>query len=138
MRSVRLPFLTCLSAALCLGGAALAQQAAAPAPGGEAIPTSAHATDGGAPMSPAAGPLRLDDAVDEGPGFLRPAGPCGGPAKTADGKTDKTPHGEVWAGVGTHGYREAGGAVCVPVGDNGAVSIAIDAGQMNGWGGRRR
>ena len=105
----------------------------------EAIATATHAPDGGALATPASDrPLSLDDSRDDGPGFLRPRGPCGGPAKTADGKTDRTPHGEVFAGVGTHGYREAGGAVCVPVGDNTAVSIAIDAGQINGWGGRRR
>jgi hypothetical protein len=104
----------------------------------EAIPTAAGAPTGGAPAAPYAGPLRLDDRLDDGgPGFLRPTGPCGGPAKTADGKTDKTPHGEVWAGVGTRGYREAGGAVCVPLSDKSALTIAVDAGQINGWGRRR-
>ena len=102
----------------------------------EAIATALRSADGGAPTQPMADrPLRIDDGADDGPGFLRPRGPCGGPAKTADGKTDKTPHGEVWAGVGTRGYRDIGGAVCVPVGDNAAVSIAIDAGQIDG---RRR
>jgi hypothetical protein len=93
--------------------------------------------DGGAP-APATETSRLDDRLgDLGPGFLRPVGPCGGPLKTADGKTDKTPHGEAWAGVGTRGYREAGGAVCLPLGDNAAVSIAVDAGHIDGWGRRR-
>ena len=117
-----------VSTLLALGGAAQAQ---------EAISTAAHAPDGGAPAVVApTETLRLDDRIDEGPGFLRPQGPCGGPAKTADGKTNTTPHGEVWAGVGTHGYREAGGVVCVPLGDSSAVTLAIDAGHMNGWGRR--
>lgn len=112
-------------------------QSAAPSPQDEAIPTAAGAPTGGAPEPSYGGPLRLDDRFDTGPGFLRPAGPCGGPAKTADGKTDKTPHGEVWAGVGTRGYREAGGAVCVPLGENSALTIAVDAGHLDGYGRRR-
>jgi hypothetical protein len=112
--------------------AALAQQTP------EAIPTQAGAPWGGAaPLAPQADTLRLSDHFDSGPDFLRPSGPCGGPAKSEDGKTDKSPHGAVWAGVGTRGYREIGGAVCLPLGDNGAVSIAVDAGQINGWGRRR-
>ncbi len=102
----------------------------------EAIPTSTHAPDGGAPIvsDTETDPLRLSDHIDRGPDFMRPRGPCGGPAKTEDGKTDHTPHGEVYAGAGTRGYREAGGVVCVPVGDNAAVTIAVDAGQINGRG----
>ena len=58
-----------------------------------------------------------------------PRGPCGGQARIeTDGslKPDKKPHGVVFAGLGTRGYREAGGAVCQPLGDHGAVSIAVD------------
>jgi hypothetical protein len=115
------------------GGAAHAQTQ-------EAIPTAAAgASDGGAPMAepPGDGPMRLSDHTDRGPDVLRPAGPCGGPATKPDGTPDKSPHGEVWAGVGTHGYREGGGAVCVPLKD-GYVSVAVDAGSIDGWGGRRR
>lgn len=101
----------------------------------EAIPTAAHAPSGGAPApSPAADTLRLSDHVDQGPDFLGPVGPCGGPARTEDGKPNKDPHGAVWAGVGTSGYRELGGAVCVPLGESGAMSIAVDTGQVNGRG----
>jgi hypothetical protein len=103
----------------------------------EVISTAAGSPSGGAPLPVYTAPLRLHDRPDEGPGFLRPVGPCGGPAKTAEGKTDKTPHGEVWAGVGTRGYREIGGVVCLPVGENTAVTIAVDAGHMDGWGRRR-
>ncbi|HLZ84487.1 MAG TPA: hypothetical protein VKQ54_13060 [Caulobacteraceae bacterium] len=103
----------------------------------EAIPTAPGAAGGDAPPAPESGPLRLSDRIDEGPDVLRPVGPCGGPARKEDGKLDKTPHGEVWAGIGTHGYREIGGVVCAPLGDNAAVSLAIDAGHLDGWGRRR-
>jgi hypothetical protein len=107
---------------------------------GEAIPTASGVPGGGAPptaqFDPDSGPMRLSDRVD-GPDVLGPVGPCGGPALKQDGKPDRSPHGEVWAGVGTHGYRDIGGAVCAPLGDNSALSIAVDAGQINGWGHRR-
>jgi len=45
---------------------------------------------------------------------------------------DKKPHGEVWAGVGTGGYREAGGVVTMPVGDCGQVTVAIDKTEFAG------
>jgi hypothetical protein len=47
----------------------------------------------------------------------RPARAC----PPSDGK----PHGEVWAGVGTGGYRELGGVVTQPVGDCGQVTIGV-------------
>ncbi len=102
----------------------------------EAIPT-ARAAAGVAPAPPSSDPLRLSDHLDYGPDVLRPSGPCGGPARAEDGKPDKSPHGAVWAGVGTRGYREIGGAVCVPVGENAAVSLMIDTGHEDGWRRRR-
>jgi hypothetical protein len=98
----------------------------------EAIPTAANAPDGGAPSAAASGPGpillsdRHSDFDDRGPIVI---GPCGGVAKSVDGgppKPDKSPHGEVWGGIGTHGYREAGGAVCIPVGQSSAINIAVD------------
>ena len=111
-------------------------------PAQEAIPTAPSAPGYGAPgddapPAPESGPLRLSDRIDEGPDVLRPMGPCGGPARKENGKPDRTPHGQVWAGIGTHGYRDSGGVVCAPLGDNAALSVAIDAGQINGWGRRR-
>ena len=104
----------------------------------EVIPTAANAPDGGAPPAVSGGPINLADKTshydDRGP---VPIGPCGAPYKqTADGqlKQDKNPHGEVWGGVGTHGYRDAGGVVCLPLGQNGQVSVAVDA---SSWGRRR-
>jgi hypothetical protein len=106
--------------------------AGAGARGQEAISTAANSPDGGAPGAAAsgAGPILLSDKSsdfdDRGPIMV---GPCGGVAKSVDGgplKPDKNPHGEVWGGVGTHGYREAGGALCVPLGQNAQVSVAVD------------
>jgi hypothetical protein len=49
---------------------------------------------------------------------------------------DRNPHGEVWAGIGTGGYREAGGVVTKPLGDCGSVTVAIDHLSIDGL--RRR
>lgn len=121
---------------------ACAAMAAAPTAGlaQEAIPTAAGAPgDGAPPAAYESGPLRLSDRIDEGPDVLRPVGPCGGPVRKEDGKPDRSPHGEVWAGVGTRGYRDIGGVVCAPLGDNAALSVAVDAGHIDGWGwGHRR
>ncbi len=40
-------------------------------------------------------------------------------------RVDKRPHGEVWAGVGTGGYREVGGVVTQPLGDCATVTIGM-------------
>jgi hypothetical protein len=119
--------LTVLIAGTLLAGVARAQ---------EAIPTAASGADGGAPAAAPGAPVMLSRARsgfdDRGPVTI---GPCG-VARDIDGvpaKPDKTPHGEVWAGVGTHGYRQAGGAVCIPVGDHAQVTLAVDAAH---WGRR--
>ncbi|HEY5288499.1 MAG TPA: hypothetical protein VIJ59_00570 [Caulobacteraceae bacterium] len=105
----------------------------------EAIPTAANAPGGGAPpvQATAGGPITIQDKRserdDRGP---VPIGPCGVPYKMSnDGppRQDKTPHGEAWAGVGTHGYRDVGGAVCIPVGKAAEVIIAVDSSR---WGRR--
>ena len=102
----------------------------------EVISTAARQDDGGAPPTAANDTLKLSGYMDDaGPGFLRPPGPCGGPPPSSGVKGAKSPHGQVWAGVGTNGYREIGGAACVPLGDNAALNIAIDAGHVNGWSG---
>jgi hypothetical protein len=49
---------------------------------------------------------------------------------------DRQPHGQVWAGIGTRGYRNVGGVVTQPIGDCGQVTIAIDHSEGGGW--RRR
>jgi len=50
------------------------------------------------------------------------AGPRPGCVPAADRK----PHGEVWVGAGTRGYREAGGVVTAPLGDCGQLTLSID------------
>ncbi len=113
---------------LVLAGAVAAQ---------EAIPTAQGAPSGGAPIPAASGPLRLPDRLDLGTDdILRPIGPCGAPPR-ADGKPDRAPHGAVFAGVGTRGYREAGGVVCVPLGDKASATVAIEAGRIGDRVGRR-
>jgi len=121
------------SAIIALACASLAAAVSPRASAQEAIPTAVGAPGDGAPPTPEAEPFfRLSDHTDQGPDVLRPVGPCGAPAKP-DGTPDRSPHGEVWAGVGTGGYRDIGGAVCTPIGDYGALSVAVDAGRANGW-----
>jgi hypothetical protein len=114
----------------------LAILAAAPAAGAqEAIATAADAPLGGAPTPQPAPPLDAQRRLPGGEDMIRNVNACGAPPKE-DGTKDKSPHGEVFAGVGNHGYREAGGVVCVPLGDHVAATIAIDAGRYPGWRGR--
>jgi hypothetical protein len=63
-------------------------------------------------------------------------GPCGPEKVRANGKLDTAPHGEVEAGVGTHGYRHLGGAICQPIGQNAAVTVSVSETQGD-WGRRR-
>ena len=117
-----------LACALAMAGGAQAQ---------EAIPTAANAIDGGAPAVTDSGPITISNRRehdDRGP--IR-VGPCGAVSESTDGTMppppDKKPHGEVWGGVGTHGYRDVGGVVCIPVGDHSAVTLAVDSTR---WGRR--
>lgn len=51
---------------------------------------------------------------------------------------DGKPHGEVWAGIGNHGYREVGGVVTQPLGKCGSLTVAVDKMDSNfGRRGRR-
>ena len=43
---------------------------------------------------------------------------------------DHKVHGEVFGGVGTHGYREGGAALCAPIGDHAAVAVSVDAARI--------
>lgn len=42
---------------------------------------------------------------------------------------DRAPHGEVWAGAGSNGYRDIGGVVTQPVGDCATVTVGYEQGQ---------
>jgi hypothetical protein len=119
---MKLPGLAILAVvnALAAGAAASAQEVVRTGPDG-------------APPAPAADPRQLPQAIDDrarGPlaGWSPEAAPAvamGEPARCAP-PPDRKPHGEVWAGIGTGGYREAGGVVTKPLGDCGSVTVAID------------
>lgn len=50
--------------------------------------------------------------------------------------SDGRPHGEVWVGAGTRGYREIGGVVTQPIGKCASVTIAVSKTEGPRW--RRR
>jgi len=77
-----------------------------------------------------AGQSTDEAAADKGPGK--------DPDKRCPQQGDGKPHGEVWAGVGTGGYRNVGGVVTQPLGDCAQVTVAIDRTQFDGLRGRRR
>ena len=69
---------------------------------------------------------------DHGDGAAPPRvgmGPCGPERVKSDGKLDTAPHGEIEAGVGTHGYRHLAGTICQPVGQNSAVQVSASMSQ---------
>jgi hypothetical protein len=112
-----------IAAALCLvAGAAWAD--------GPVTTTSDAAR---APPQPQAAPPPLAGVTDNASPQPMAMGPCGPERVKPDGKLDTAPHGEIEAGVGTHGYRHVAGAICQPIGQNGA--IAVSAGQSQ-WGRR--
>ena len=50
---------------------------------------------------------------------------------------DRKPHGEVWAGIGTGGYREIGAVVTQPIGECGSLTLGISRTE-SGYGRRFR
>jgi hypothetical protein len=129
-KSLESTSLLALAAILAAGMGGLAVQAQ------ETIATAQDAPLDGAPTPQ--GPAPLDPQgrrLGGGEDIVRNVNSCGAPPKD-DGTKDKSPHGEVYAGIGNHGYREAGGVVCVPLGDHVSATIAIDAGRYPGWRGR--
>lgn len=124
---------TAIAAILVLTGAGFAF-------GQEAVPTAGGAGQRGAPDPSAAtspssiGPPAEIVAADPGP-LMGPCGPTGPDKKNPD-KPDHRAHGEVFAGVGTGGYREGGGVVCQPIGDHTSVTVGVDVEHYRGrfWG----
>lgn len=116
-----------------LSGLALAGLITTQAAAAEPISTAKDATTASptapAPAAPPLGAAPIQLGPDDQPIAPAEAG-CNGLA-SPDGK----PHGVVWAGVGTHGYRDMGTAVTAPLGKCGSVSIAIDRteGAFGGW-----
>lgn len=106
---------------------------AAPAWADGPIATAGNPAQMSAPQpADAAPPLPTDPSLTAGAGQPLVMGPCGPTKAKADGAPDSSPHGEVEAGVGTHGYRELAGSVCKPIGDTGAVSVSVGESQ-GGW-----
>ena len=54
----------------------------------------------------------------------------------ANPNPDQKAHGEVWAGIGTGGYKEYGAVVTQPIGDCSYLTVGFD--QSQGGGGRGR
>ncbi len=126
---IRVPFIGLAATLLTAVGAAATSAWAQ-----EAISTATNAPAAGAPAPAASSaPIVLSDSIEEDDAGPLPVGPCGAVGQVHDGvveKPDKRPHGAVWAGVGTSGYREAGGVICAPIGDHSAVTIGIDTAHL--------
>ncbi|HEY8571914.1 hypothetical protein [Phenylobacterium sp.] len=124
-------------AVLLLAAPALAQEAIAtasaePPPGAEAPPVAVRED----PSSPEAIGRWAQGVLAGAPAEssrtdAAPSGRCAPPA-------DRKPHGSVWAGIGSGGYRNIGVEVTEPVGDCGQVTIAIDKTEMDVRERRRR
>jgi len=116
-------------ALLITSGAAAGGEPLTTAGATQAAPPASAATEGAPPLS--AAPARRADADAAPP-------PADGQPGCRDGEAvDHRPHGEVWGGVGTHGYRNVGAAAAAPVGKCSSVSIAVDRVE-GGFGGWRR
>jgi hypothetical protein len=113
--------LLCLAAVLLL--------VAAPAWADEPMSTSSAAATA-APQPTAAPPPLAEQGVGGGSPPMA-MGPCGPEKVKADGALETRPHGEVEAGIGTHGYRYIGGTVCQPVGQNGAVTLSVEQSKID-------
>ncbi|HEY1751520.1 MAG TPA: hypothetical protein VGG29_09665 [Caulobacteraceae bacterium] len=114
----------------------LATAGAAPAAWADGPVATASAAQASAPQPQAAAPpLPPQKAGAPQPGDLA-QGPCGPERVKADGKLERAPHGEVEAGVGTHGYRHLAGEICQPIGQNGAVTVGVSESQID-WRRRR-
>jgi len=139
---------------------AQAQEAIETGPGGSGAPPAAlpGPAAGEAPTAPPAGALRDAGALraydaEQSPEAIgewgrrvlagEPApreqaaatpadgGPNGQKASGCAPPPDNKPHGEVWAGAGTGGYRNVGGVVTQPIGSCGSVTLMIDQSQSN-------
>jgi hypothetical protein len=135
--ALRLILVSAAAGALLAAGTAAAQEAIRTAPegappAGETAPAAAHS-----PLPPdedspdaigrwARGVLAGEPAAEPMPKAPRGCVPA----------EDRRPHGQVWAGVGTGGYREVGGVVTQPLGTCGSVTIG--AGKVESDGFRRR
>ena len=114
--------------------AAILLLCAAPAWADGPIATTSSAQVSAPQPSTVPPPLPSNQNIRGGPQPVA-MGPCGLEKVKPNGELETAPHGEVDAGIGNHGYREIGGTICQPIGQNGAVSLSIDETQGN-WGRR--
>ena len=137
----RIALLTLLAAFLA-APAAFAQELIQTTPEGAGAPVASPAP---APV----GPPLADPQSPEAIGAWARGVLAGAPAEASEPRTgplsrsacaaatDDRPHGQVWAGAGTRGYRELGGVVTQPIGRCGSVTVAIDRSEGGGFGRRR-
>lgn len=122
-----------LAAALLSASAAAAQEVIRTGPeGAPPAPAAPPGTDDQSPEAIGAwarGVLAGQSAAPADPARAARPSRCAAPP-------DRKPHGAVWGGVGTGGYREVGGVVTQPIGDCSSVTVAIDHVQADY--GRRR
>jgi len=113
----------------------LAILAASPAVAGEAVAT---AGDGAPPPAAAVSGLPdTDPASADGPqaeGAQAARGDA--PRRGCEQPPDRKPHGEVWAGIGTGGYRSVGGVVTQPIGRCGSVTVGVNYDRNRFFSGR--
>lgn len=136
-----------------LGAAALLAQAAAAQEIIQAGPTGAPPAGSAAP-----GPLKSTADPDQSPAAIgawangvmahaadphaaraaadRTDAPADASRRGCEPPPDRKPHGEIWGGIGTHGYREGGAAVTAPLGDCGSATIIVDETRGPRWRGR--
>lgn len=108
--------------ALALGTAAAAEEPMTTAGAGASPPPAAEALPGTTPAED----RRAREIGDWARGVLdgRPSEETQTAARRCPA-SDGKPHGEVWAGIGTRGYRTIGGIVTQPLGDCGQVTVGV-------------
>ena len=125
------PLLAALGASLALSAGAAAQEVIQAGPKSEP-PAAAPDGAAGAVSEDGSSPEAIDAwgrrVLAGGPTPEARAGADGGAARPGGcpPAADRRPHGAVWGGIGTGGYREVGGTVTQALGDCGQVSVAID------------
>ncbi|WP_334163358.1 hypothetical protein [Phenylobacterium sp.] len=124
--------------ALAFGPAAAAEEAMATA-GASASPPPAAETPPAAPGPTAAEDRAAREIGDWARGVLdgRPSEEIAAAGASRCPASDGRPHGQVWAGIGTRGYRTVGGVVTQPLGDCGQVTVGVSHTESD-FGRRRR
>ncbi|HVI32032.1 hypothetical protein [Phenylobacterium sp.] len=124
--------------ALAFGTAAWAQEPMTTA-GASASPPAAESAPAPIADATAAEDRRAREIGDWARGVLegRPSEETADAASARCPPSDGKPHGQVWAGIGTRGYRTVGGVVTQPLGDCGSVTVGVSRTESD-FGRRRR